>query len=145
MVIEEQVMIDAPLERVWDMFSHLGGWKDWNTVLQGLSCDSAERAGTGAEMECSIRPYAFPVPFRFRIDEVIPRERILWTASKYGITARHEYRFEQVTRGVRVTSREVFTGLPVIFGGLFFPRGRIRQLTVRLLQDLKSAAESGRR
>ena len=96
----------------------------------------------GERLNFCIRPFTFPITFEPEIQEVVYGERIVWTGQKYGIFARHEFHFNEVPGGVEVVSRETFRGLLVAFGGIyFFPRRRIHQLTVSLLEDLKKAVE----
>jgi uncharacterized membrane protein len=34
MVIEESVHINAPLDKVWTLFTDLACWQDWNSVMK---------------------------------------------------------------------------------------------------------------
>ena len=142
MIIEETIHIKAPLDRVWQIVTDLGCWKDWNTVLRDVTAGGEEHIAEGGSFRCSIRPYRIPLFFQPVITEVIANERIVWTSRKYGIHGRHEFLFHKKNGLIEVTSRETFTGLPTILGGLFLPRQRIRKLTVSMLKDLKQAAES---
>ena len=69
-------------------------------------------------------------------------ERVVWSGSKYGIFARHEFIFEKIENSVRVASRETFKGMTVENMRLIFPAWRIRELTKSLLTDLKKASET---
>ena len=139
--IDEQIHIAAPVERVWDTFTDLTCWQDWNTVLtQVEGRDGASLLVAGRFRSC-IRPYAVPVFFEARIEEVVPLKRVLWTARRFGLQGRHEFLFEPEADGVLVGSREVLTGFPVVLGGFFFPIGRFRRITSTFLRDLKAGAE----
>ena len=142
MIIEETIQVQAPLDRVWQTFTDLGCWKDWNTVLQDVSAGDTEHIAVGTSFRCSLRPFAIPLFFRPIVTEVIPNEKVVWKSSKYGINARHEFLFRKQDGGIEVVSRETFTGLPTALGGLFLPKQRIRELTISMLNDLKQAAES---
>ncbi len=140
MVIEETVVIHAGIEEVWKTFVDLSCWKDWNTVLEDVR-PSTGKIAEGRHLRCCMRPFAFPLHFDPVVSEVVRPERVVWSGRKYGIRARHEFIFKENNGDTTVTSRETFQGLPVIFSGLFFPAGRIRELTVLMLRDLKKAAE----
>ena len=68
-------------------------------------------------------------------------ERIVWTGSKYMIHGRHEFLFTEEGGKVRLFSKEVLSGLPVAFGGIFFPLRKFRTLTREFLEDLRKYAE----
>ncbi len=133
-------MIYAPLERVWETFTDLACYREWNTVMENLAADYAQMR-EGMKFRCSLRPFAFPVSIEPFVEELIPLKKIVLTGSKFGITARHEYIFGESENRVSVTSRESFGGITFFAFGFVFPAWRIRELTRALLQDLKKAAE----
>jgi hypothetical protein len=140
MVIEEETLINAPLEKVWKTFTDLTCWVNWNSVLRDVSTDhgSIEK---GETFSCSLRPFIFPVHFESFIEEVALHERVVWSGSKYGIFARHEFVFEKLEDRIRVFSRESFKGMTMENMKFVFPAWRIRELTKSMLNDLKEASE----
>jgi hypothetical protein len=140
MVIEESVLINAELKKIWKTFTDLTCWADWNTVATGAESVSG-RLEEGERFTFCLRPFAMPIQIDPKIEEVVPREKVVWTGTKFGIFSRHEFLFQQVANGVLVTSRETFRGLPLLFGGITFPDSTVRELTVGMLNDLKKAAE----
>ena len=139
MVIEESVEINAGIEKVWNSFTDLTCWEEWNTVLRDVATES-ESIREGGKFSCSLRFFSVPLFFEPRIEEVVPRRKIVWKGEKYGISSRHEFMFIKEDRGGNVTSRETFSG--PFFSGILLPRREIRRLTRKLLQDLKKASES---
>lgn len=85
--------------------------------------------------------FLFAVRFEPVIEEVIPREKIVWKGSKYGISSRHEFIFENDESGVLLVSRETFSGAAVETVPALFPEQRIRELPRLFLKDLKGAAD----
>ena len=142
MLIEESIVIHAPLVKVWDTFTDITCWKDWNTVLRNVSPEKTEILTEGGKVRFCIYPFNFPVYFEPRIEEVIPRKRVVWSSGKFGITARHEFIFREGGNGVVVTSREFFKGLSLKTLRFLFPRSRLVELTVAFLKDLKTASEA---
>lgn len=140
MVITEAVFIHADVEKVWDTFTDLSCWKDWNTVLRDVKPSKGKMA-EGKHLRCWMRPFVFSLHFDPVISEVVRGRRVVWSGRRYGISARHEFIFEKNNGGTKVTSKETLLGLPMIFPGLFFPAERIRELTALMLADLKKAAE----
>lgn len=142
MLIEEAIIIYAPIEKVWNTFTDLTCWMQWNTVIRNVR--SEERClSNGKEVKCCLRPYLFPIKVNLRVEEVIPFERITWSARKKGLYARHEFIFGKKDNSVLVTSREAFTGLLSKVSGAFLPKKKMQALTLRFLKDLKKASEEG--
>ena len=140
MLIEEVITIHAPIEQVWNTFTDLTCWMQWNTVIRNVR--SEERClSSGKEVKCCLRPYVFPIKVRLRVEELIPFELITWSAKKKGLHARHEFIFEKKDNSVLVTSRETFAGLLSSASGAFLPKRKMQALTIRFLKDLKKASE----
>jgi len=141
MVIEETIMVHAPVKKVWDVFVDLTCWADWNRVLTDISANQMCLTG-GSGFRCCMRPYFFTVYFEPKVSEVVPYKKIVWTAGKFGISSVHEFIFEERPEGVEIISRERFRGLPVLLGSMFFLQGKIRELTVSFLDGLRQGAEA---
>jgi hypothetical protein len=140
MIIEEAILIRAPVEKVWEIFTDLSCYNEWNTVMENPSAEYPHMR-EGMKFRCALRPFAFPVFIEPFIAEFIPRGKIVLTGSKFGITARHDFIFAGSEQGTTVTSRESFGGITFLVFGFIFPSWRIRELTRALLNDLKKAAE----
>jgi len=142
MLIEEVITIHAPIEQVWNTFTDLTCWMQWNTVIRNVR--SEERClSNGKEVKCCLRPYIFPIKVKLKVEELIPFELITWSAKKKGLYARHEFIFEKQDSSVLVTSRETFAGLLSKASGAFLPKRKMQALTLRFLKDLKKASEEG--
>lgn len=137
MVIEESVLIDAKMETVWEAFTDLSCWRDWVRVVTEIEGDGTDRMREGGTFRFCIRPFSLPIHIEPLVEEVVPRERVVWSGSKFGVFARHEFIFRETGDGVLLTSRETFSGA----GSLMFPERTIRELTASILGDLKEAAE----
>jgi uncharacterized protein YndB with AHSA1/START domain len=141
MLIEEYVFIDAPLKKVWDTFTDLTCWKDWSTVMSNVSSEAALLT-EGKRFRFCIRPFDIPVNIEPIVEEIIPGLRIVWSGRKHGITARHEFTFQVKKEGVLLTSRETFSGAILKPLKFFFPKRKIRELSILMLHDIKAAAEN---
>ncbi len=140
MVIKESILINAKLDKVWKTFTDLTCWKDWNTVVRDV-CSNEKSLSCGGEISCCFRPFLFPVKAKSKVDEVIPYERVVWSAQKKGFSTRNEFSFQNYEKGVLVTSRETFTGFLVRAFGFFLPKRRMHTLIQTFLKDLKTASE----
>lgn len=141
MIIEESIVIRADIEKIWTTLTDLTCWKDWNSGLMDATGETGQLS-SGEKFAFCIRPFVFPVRLRPVIEEVVPKERLVWKGWKFGIFSRHEFLLRQTEEGVLVISRETLRGLPVMFGRFSFPLWKVRELTARMLNDLKKAAET---
>ncbi len=141
MIIEESIVIRADIEKIWTTLTDLTCWKDWNSGLMDATGETGQLS-SGEKFAFCIRPFVFPVRLRPVIEEVVPKERLVWKGWKFGIFSRHEFLLRQTGEGVLVISRETLRGLPVMFGRFSFPLWKVRELTARMLNDLKKAAET---
>jgi len=139
--IEESVLIDAPREVAWRMFTDLTCWADWNSVLTGVGTATDASLAGGAGFSCRLQPFGFAIPFAVRIELVEAPSRLIWVAEHWGVRGRHWFLFADHNGGTRCDSVEDLTGPTVALSGPFFPTWRFRGLTRRFLQDLKSGAE----
>lgn len=142
MVIEESILIKADIATIWDVFTDLTCWKEWNTVARDVASDSG-RMKEGSRFRFCLRPFAVPVHLDPVVDEVVEQERVVWSGSKFGIASRHEFLFQQAANGVLLTSREEFRGIPLLVGGRPFTAKIARDLASAMLQELKAACEHG--
>ncbi len=140
MVIKASIIIHAPLEKVWKTFTDLTCWKDWNTVIRDIRSEK-NTLYNNSVLKCSFRPFRFPINVNIKIQEIFPYERIVWLASKTGLTAYHEFLFRKHDKGVIVTSKETFTGFLTKASGLLLPKKRMLDLAETFLRDLKKASE----
>lgn len=143
MIIEESIVIHAPLDKVWETFTDVSCWKNWTSVLENVPHSGNERLSAEKKFTWCIRPFVFPVYFEPVVDEVVLHERIVWSTKKYGIAARHEFTFQKKGHDVRLTSREEFNGPPLVFSAVLFSRWKLMELTRSFLRDIKEAAEGG--
>jgi hypothetical protein len=140
MIIREFLKIHAPVEKVWNTFTDLTRWNDWNTVMSDIVCDD-RRLVNGKDIRCYFRPFLFPIEVSIKIHEVVPFHRVVWSAQKKGLFAFHEFFFEEKEKGTIVTSKETFSGVLSSAGGFLLPVKKMRDLTKTFLKDLKKASE----
>lgn len=141
MIIEHAVVIHAPLETVWSIFTDLTCWKDWTSVMENVSSTHGDLR-EGKNFKFCIRPFVFPINITPVVEELVLHKRIVWAGKKHSISARHEFIFEENGESVRLLSREIFTvGL---IKRLFFhiPKKKLHKLSIKMLNDLKYAAEN---
>jgi len=143
MIIEESVLISAPLKKVWDTFTDLTCWRDWCTVLDDISA-STDRITKGKSFKFCIRPFDIPIHLEPVVEEVIPEKRIVWTGTKLGVSARHKFTFEKKDGKTLLRSRETFSGFMISSMSFIFPKKKLQELSTMILQEIKEASENHR-
>jgi hypothetical protein len=142
MVIEADIRIEAPLPVVWQVFSRLDDWKDWNTACSSCRFTAGDELADGACFTFVVRPIVFPVRVQPRVVSCEPGREVVWEGRRFGIRAVHTWRFEEKEGGVVLESREVFKGPLLLLGRLVGVPGRLHRLTVRMLEQIRQASES---
>jgi hypothetical protein len=142
MVIEDRITIQAPLDKVWSIFTDMSCWGAWNRVTEGVAYDGDRHLTEGRRLSFCLRPFAFPIRIEPIINELEPMERVVWSGARLGVEATHEFIFRETRQGVVVVSRESFScsGAGKLLLGI--SRRRLRDLAKELLMQLKGAAES---
>lgn len=140
MHIQYTVTINAPVQRVWQIFTDLTCWKDWSTVMRDVSSESGDLE-KGSNFRFCIRPFALPMRLKPTVEELDPFKRIVWAASARGTRTRHEFTFIPVNRKTIVASIETFKSPWLLFSFIRLPREKLQALTELMLHELKEAAE----
>jgi uncharacterized protein YndB with AHSA1/START domain len=77
------VLINAPIETVWEVLSDFQNWPIWNKSVLKMQVDGPVEAGTSFEWIGDGWKIAS------RLEEVDPPKRIAWSGSTLGIRAVH--------------------------------------------------------
>ena len=140
MIIEESVLINAPQKKVWDIIIDLTCWKDWNTVLDNVSSEN-NQLQEGVNFQFCIRPFNIPLNIKPHVKEMVIENRIIWAGRKHGVHAQHEFTFQEKNGNTMLNSRELFSGMPMTFIKYIFPKRKLKELSSRLLQEIKETSE----
>ena len=141
MIIKESIIIRSSMEKVWNNFTDLDCWTEWNTIMKNVGADNRV-IEEGTHLKCSFRPFFFPIEMKIRVETVVPYDRIVWSAKKIGLFAHHGFFFREQAEGILVTSMETFTGLLTKGSGILLPIKKMRTFAEIFLQDLKNVSES---
>lgn len=143
MVIKAEIEINAPLRVVWQTFSKMEDWDDWNTACRSCCIISGdETLPVGTCFSFVIRPLVFPIKVQPRIVKCDPGREVVWEGGKMGIHASHTWQFREQDGKVRLLSVEHFKGPMVWVGYLLRVPKQLHHLTLAFLQTLKTAAEA---
>jgi uncharacterized membrane protein len=140
--IKEKIEIQAPIEEVWQVFSMMEEWKNWNMVCQECCYISGDSLAEGTCFSFVIRPYYLPLKVTPRVIECTPGKYVAWEGSRLGIHARHEFVFEPKKDAILLTSIEIFHG-PMLWlcRWLNIP-GRLHRLSRQMMSAIKQQTEN---
>lgn len=142
MVIREEIEIVAPLAIVWNVFSRLEEWDDWNTACQSCHLVEGEEMAEGACFSFVVRPFTLPIKVKPRITDCQPGEKVVWEGKRIGIHAVHTWIFREANGSVTLTSSESFSGPLIWLARLIMVPRRLHSLTKQLLASVKQEAEA---
>ena len=131
---EAQVVILAPVDRVWELLTRVEQWPRWNPAVQSVRLQGSFTVGSTFVW----RSEGFNVASTLR--EVDVCRRLSWTGKAFGTVAVHGWYLEDTTDGVIVRTSETFDGwLPRLMHGTM--RRKLESTLPRWLAALKFAAE----
>jgi hypothetical protein len=97
--IEGMTEVSLPVERMWETFADVPGWRDWNPCMAWARVSGGELK-EGATLYWAFRPirrrYLYRMPAVAKIVECEPQQKVTWEASAPGFHARHTYLFEHL-------------------------------------------------
>ncbi|UCG13159.1 MAG: SRPBCC family protein [Deltaproteobacteria bacterium] len=142
MVIREEIEIAAPLAIVWNVFSRLEEWDDWNTACQSCRLVEGEGMAEGACFSFVVRPFSLPIEVKPKITDCEPGEKVVWEGTRLGIHAIHTWTFQEASGKVTLISSESFSGPLIWLARLVLVPQRLHTLTRQLLVSIKKEAEA---
>ena len=105
-VARHEVMVNAPLERVWAAHLAVREWVGWQPDITGLMA-SADTLAPGVTFDWSSGGLQIHTTV-YVVDR--QRHETLWGGPAHGVTAVHHWVFTEVERGVRVQTEESWAG-----------------------------------
>lgn len=141
MIIREEIEIHAPLPVVWQVFSCLEEWENWNSVCQSCEFVEGSDMSEGACVTFVLRPFSLPITVSPKITKCVPGREVLWEGERLGIQAVHKFAFSEEKDKVILLSIEKFRGPLIWLGRLIFLPSKLHRLTKQLLLAIKKEAE----
>ena len=133
-VARHQIMIDAPMERVWQLLTNIDHWSAWHPAIAHAKLDGPLVPGT------VFRWKSGGLAVVSTLQEIDPPRRIGWTGKALGTRAVHVWMLAPQEQGVLVKTEESFDGWLVVLLKGMMQRQLDRSLQAWLAQ-LKQTAE----
>lgn len=134
-IAAEEMLIQAPVELVWEIQSDIANWPRWNPEVHRVVLHGPIRPGTEFQWE------AGGLKIRSRLQVLSRSECIVWTGRTRGIHAVHVWSFEQRADGTHVRTEESFTGLMA----RLFTKSMHKMLVKALRQGLSALQQEAER
>ena len=99
-----QIVIAAPLDRVWDLQTTINAWPTWQRDITTAKLEGPLAAGS------TFRWQAKGLNITSQLHTVEPRHLIGWTGVSLGMAAIHNWTFEAQGTGTLVTTEESLSG-----------------------------------
>jgi uncharacterized membrane protein len=139
MRFDHSATIQAPPERVWEIFSDVERWPDWTPTIESIERLDAGRIHVGARTR--IRQPKLPVAV-WEVTELKEGEYFEWVAKAPGIKTTGGHRVVSTPEGTVATATVIQEGpLGWLFGKLY--AGLTRSYIATETQKLKEVSESG--
>ena len=106
-ITRDEILIDAPLERVWGLHTDISSWSEWLPDIDASTIEGRLAVGT------VFRWQTYGMSIESTIQEIDPPRRIVWSGPAQGITATHVWTMTPSVDGVVVRTEESWEGDPV--------------------------------
>lgn len=135
LVAEQDIVINASIERVWTLQSDIGRWPEWQPDVVSAELQGPLRAGT------VFRWKAAGLNITSTLQVVEPQKRIGWSGVSLGMKAVHHWYFEDRAGTTWVKTEESLSGW---FARLLklFDRRFLEKSLAKSLRTLKEKAEN---
>lgn len=106
-ITRDEIRIQAPPERVWELFTNITAWPEWQPEITSARLDEPLAVNTTFHWSAAGMDIASTVA------ELIPGQRIVWSGLFKGIMAVHVWTFTAVEGGTLVQTAESWDGASV--------------------------------
>ena len=139
--VNNEIVIAAPAERVWDLLTHVEGWPSWYRACRWVRAESASGPTANAGRPMSFRWKAHPVVLRSTVVGSDRPRCFTLTTDGLGVHADRTFTLRPSPDGLStvVVSHETQIGLLPRVGGAFVAK-RLRAANQAMFEDLARAA-----
>jgi len=133
-----QLIIRAPLEKIWRLIVDIDNWPGWNSAVDSARLDGALRPGA------IFRWTSGGTRIVSTLQDIEPMTRLVWTGKAIGTRAIHVWTFAHTHDGILVSTSESFDGWLAHLMRKTMQRALERSLA-GWLKDIKKCAEAAAR
>lgn len=113
--VREELIINAPIEKVWDVLTDFGNYAAWNPFVQNIELNAELKEGSPVILHALMKPGAPASPVAATLAEVQAPHTLNWRGGvgpAWLARGYHFHQLEQLADGsTRVVHGETFSGL----------------------------------
>jgi hypothetical protein len=128
---EDSILINAAIDKVYWLLSDIQRWPQWQTAVQKVELEGEPSPGKSFDWKAA----GFNIHSTFHT--VNPPDEFGWTGRMWWIRAVHNWYFEPVGNGTKVTTRESLEGF-----GAWAMKKSLKEGMRKSLIELRKAAEN---
>jgi uncharacterized protein YndB with AHSA1/START domain len=128
----QSVIINAPIEKVWEILTNVNDWPKWNKEIKSAKC---EKVALGAHFEWHIRLSNFKSTF-----QVVDKPNLLvWTGKSKLVKSIFVWNLEATDTQTILTVEESLEGFIV---PIFNNQSKLHDILLDWIHALKASAEN---
>jgi uncharacterized protein YndB with AHSA1/START domain len=137
--VSNELVMTAPCERVWAWLVRADLWPSWYPNADNVQIENPTKSSELA-LGTHFRWKTFGITLDSVVEELVPAERIAWTARSFGVDAYHAWLLEPASGGCRVLTQETQHGWLAALSHFVMPnRMHINhQLWLERLQEISA-------
>jgi len=141
MRIHKEIIIDAPVKEVWNVFSEVEEWPELCNNIVKTYWNTKEKWTLDSSFTQIVKDIIpLKIISKTKFIEIIPYKKVTWTGTRPLIRGIHIFKFEKINKKTKVTNIEYFKGplAPIIFP---FIKNKFEIYFERFLNGLKRKVE----
>lgn len=136
--VHNEIMIDAPAQKVWDILVQIEAWPQWYVGAENLKLANSKTGRLAADSNFTWKTMG--MNFDSRVKEFLPPWRLATESRKRVIQGYHAWLIIPTATGCKVITDESFRGPLGLLQGTFIPH-KLHRLHQIFLEELKKKAE----
>ena len=133
-ITRDQILINAPVEKIWEIQADVSGWPAWQPDVDGAESEGPLEVGSVFRWQTA------GLDITSTVQEIDPPRRIVWSGPAQGISAVHVWTLEPREDGALVKTEESWEGEPVD-AQVETLQGALDKSLLDWLENLKRTAE----
>ena len=114
-IISEELIIDAPIEVVWEILTDFSHYQTWNPMVRNIVLEGGLQAGSKVTLHALMKPGGEPTPVGAVLMEVRAPHVLSWRGGvgpEWFARGYHFHQLESLSGGrTRLTHGEKFSGV----------------------------------
>lgn len=119
MLIQKEIIINADIKDVWEIFYDLERWPEWSSYIIETKWITKGKWEKGCKFIQVVKGFGIIKKFQSKsiIKEVKPYNTVTWYGTRKWIMGTHTFKFQKIKNKTKVKNFEYFSGFaaPLLF------------------------------